>query len=133
MHVEEQVGEDVDLAVYANRSRQHSEEALALARNTQNRRLLAGAWIARGITAGNAFFQDWEEARRCASEAAGLMDSGDNDHLVEDLASLKSRIVQVSGIADMLRSWSEGTVGDKTFQQITEEFATVAFSLPMRG
>ncbi len=124
-HVEEQLGEDVDLAVYANRAREHSEEALNLARDTQNRRLVAGAWIARGITAANEFFQDWEEARRCASEAASLMDAGDNDHLTEELASLKSRVVQASGIADMLRSWSEGTVGDKTFQQITEEFAEI--------
>ena len=30
--VEEQLGEDVDIAVYANRALQHSEEALALRR-----------------------------------------------------------------------------------------------------
>src|SRR5579875_2237061 len=58
--VEEQLGEDLDLAVHANRALQHSEEALALSRTTQNRRLLAGAWIARGTTAANDFFQDWE-------------------------------------------------------------------------
>lgn len=123
--VEEQLGEDVDIAVHANRARQHSEESLALARNTQNRRLLAGAWIARGITAANDFFQDWELARRCSSEAAGLMGPGENDHLAEDLAALKSQIVQASGISDTLRAWSEGMVGDKTFQQITEEFAEI--------
>lgn len=123
--VEEQLGEDVDLAVYANNAKQHSEEALALARTTQNRRLAAGGWIARGITAANDFFQDWEEARRCASEAAVLMEPGENDHLADDLAALKSSIVQASGISDTLRGWSEGMVGDKTFQQITEEFAEI--------
>ncbi len=123
--VEEQLGEDVDMAVHASRAREESDEALALAQGTQNRRLTAGAWIARGITAANDFFQDWEMARRCASEATGLMAPDENDHLTEDLAALKSKILQVSGISDTLRNWSEGMVGDKTFQQISEEFAEI--------
>ncbi|HEY6447419.1 MAG TPA: hypothetical protein VIY53_13235 [Acidobacteriaceae bacterium] len=123
--VEEQLGEDVDIAVHANRAKEHSEEALALAQGTQNRRLAAGAWIARGMTAANDFFQDWELARRCSSEAAALMAPDENDHLSEDLAALKSKIVRASGISDTLRCWSEGMVGDKTFQQITEEFAEI--------
>jgi tetratricopeptide (TPR) repeat protein len=124
-HVEEQTGEDVDVAVHANQARQYSEEALRLAESTQNRRLLAGACIARGMTAANDFFQDWDIARRFATQATGLIGPGENDHLVEDLASLKSRVVQASGINDMLRGWSEGIVGNKTFQQITEEFAEI--------
>jgi tetratricopeptide (TPR) repeat protein len=123
--VEEQLGEDVDIAVYANLALQHSEEALGLARGTQNRRLLAGAWIARGATAANDFFQDWELARRSASEAASLMGPGETDHLVDALTALKSQIVRASGISDTLRAWSEGMVGDKTFQQIAEEFAEI--------
>jgi tetratricopeptide (TPR) repeat protein len=124
-HVEEQTGEDVDVAVHAGRAREYSEEALKLAHGTQHRRLLAGACIARGMTAANEFFQDWETARRCAAEAAALIGPGESDHLVEDLAQLKSRIVQASGINDTLRGWSEGMVGNKTFQQITEEFAEI--------
>ena len=124
-HVEEQTGEDVDVAVHANRARQCSEEAMTLAQATQNRRLLAGACIARGTTAGNDFFRDWETARRYAAEATGLIGPGESDHLVEDLAYLKSRVVRASGINDMLRSWSEGIVGNKSFQQITEEFAEI--------
>jgi tetratricopeptide (TPR) repeat protein len=124
-HVEEQTGEDVDVAVHANRAREYSEEALKLAHGTQNLRLLAGACIARGITAANDFFQDWEEARKCAAEATRLIGPGENDHLVEDLSMLKSRIVQASGINDTLRGWSEGMLGNKTFQQISEEFAEI--------
>jgi Arc/MetJ-type ribon-helix-helix transcriptional regulator len=124
-HVEEQTGEDVDNAVHANRALQYSEEALSLAHGTQNRRLLAGACIARGMTAANDFFQEWETARRYATEATGLIGPGENDHLVEDLTKLKSRVVQASGINDTLRGWSEGIVGNKTFQQITEEFAEI--------
>src|SRR5262249_21753069 len=64
-------------------------------------------------------------ARRYASEAAALVGAAESDHMVEDLAMLKSRIVKASGIHDTLRCWSEGIVGDKTFQQITEEFAEI--------
>jgi len=124
-HVEEQTGEDVDVAVHANRAREYSEEALKLAHGTQNLRLLAGACIARGITAANDFFQDWDEARKRAAEATSLIGPGENDHLVEDLSMLKSRIVQASGINDTLRGWSEGMLGNKTFQQISEEFAEI--------
>jgi len=38
---------------------------------------------------------------------------------------LKSHIMQASGMNDTLRGWSEGMVGEKTFQQITEEFAEI--------
>ncbi len=123
--VEEQLGEDVDTALHADHAKQFSEEALELARHTQNRRLLAGACIARGATAANEFFQDWDLARRCANEAADLMGAGENDHLADELAALKSRITQTSGINDTLRGWSEGVLGDKTFQQVTEEFAEI--------
>ena len=124
-HVEEQTGEDADLGAHANRARQFSEEAHALAQGTQIRRLQAEACLARGITAANDFFQDWESARRFAAEATGLIGPGESGHLVEDLVSLKSRIVRASGIDDMLRSWSEGIVGDKTFQQLAEDFAEI--------
>jgi tetratricopeptide (TPR) repeat protein len=123
--VEEQLGEDVDTALHADHAKAFSEEALDLARNTQHRRLLAGAYIARGTTAANEFFQDWDLARRCANEAANLMGAGENDHLADELAALKSRITQASGVNDTLRGWSEGVLGDKTFQQVTEEFAEI--------
>lgn len=123
--VEEQLGEEVDTALHADHARQFSEEALDLARHTQNRRLLAGAYIARGMTAVNEFFQDWELAKHCATEATDLMGAGENDHLADDLAALKARIMQSSGINDTLRAWSEGIVGDKTFQQVEEEFAEI--------
>jgi hypothetical protein len=123
--VEEQLGEDVDTALHANHAKQFSEEALALAHHTQNRRLLAAAYIARGMTAANEFFQEWDLAKRCAGEAADLIGAGENDHLVDDLAALKSHIMQASGINDTLRGWSEGMLGDKTFQQVTEEFAEI--------
>ena len=123
--IEEQVGEEVDIALHADHAKQFSEEALTLAKHTQNRRLLAAAYISRGMTAANDFFRDWHLAKRCASEATDLVGVGESDHLVDDLALLKSQITQGSGINDTLRAWSEGMVGDKTFQQIEEEFAEI--------
>lgn len=122
-HVEEQTGEHDDVAIHASRALKCSEEALELARSMQNRRLLAGALLARGLTAANDLYQDWEHARSCASEAAANIGPGENDVLVDTLADLKSRIVQAAGINDTLRAWSEGILGEKTFQQIAEEFA----------
>jgi tetratricopeptide (TPR) repeat protein len=123
--IEEQLGEDVDTALHANHAKQFSDEALDLAKHTENRRLLAAAYIARGMTAANDFFQEWDLAKKCASEATNLIGAGESDHLVDDLAALKANIVQASGINDTLRGWSEGLVGDKTFQQVTEEFAEI--------
>lgn len=58
-------------------------------------------------------------------ESRALLCSGDRDHLNEELIRLKSKIMRSIGINDTLRAWSHGIVGEKTFQQITEEFAEV--------
>lgn len=125
MRVEEQLGEDADAAVYANKARRYSEQAALLAKHTQNRRLLAGAYIAQGMTCANDFFQEWEEARQFIGQAAALLQDQDRDHLWEDLIQLKSRVLRSSKVNETLRAWSEGMVGKKTFQQITEEFAEI--------
>jgi hypothetical protein len=36
---------------------------------------------------------------------------------------LKAKILRSGSVNPTLRAWSQGSVGDKTFQQITEEFA----------
>lgn len=124
-YVEEQTGDTAEIGTHAGRGKQFSEEALTLAHGTQNRRLLAAASVSRGTIAANDFFQDWETARSFAAEATGLIGPAERDHLVEDLARLKSKIVRASGINDVLRNWSEGLVGTKTFQQVVEEFAEI--------
>ncbi|HLH05779.1 MAG TPA: hypothetical protein VKW78_00930 [Terriglobales bacterium] len=124
-HVDEQLGEDADAAVHANTARQYSDEAISVARQTQNRLLIAEAHLVLGATAANEFFQDWEEAKRCVAAASELLSADDRDHVWEELLLLKSRILRASGIDETLRAWSEGMVGDKTFQQVTEEFAEI--------
>jgi hypothetical protein len=41
----------------------------------------------------------------------------------DDLQTLNARILRAGSVDPTLRAWSQGSVGDKTFQQITEEFA----------
>jgi len=123
--VDEQLGEDADVAVCAGRAREFAEEAIRWAELTENRRLIAEAYVARGMVFGNDFFLDWEGAKRCADKASMLLAADDRDHLWEDLMALKSRILRSSTIDETLRAWSEGVMGDKTFQQVTEEFAEI--------
>lgn len=121
--VEEQLGESDDMAENAHLARNYAEEAVALAKLTQNSRLLAGAYIVSGSVAANAFFCNWQAAKSFAGMATDLLSNDDLDHLSKQLGALKSRILQATGIDEMLRSWSEGIVGDKSFQQVSNEFA----------
>ena len=122
---DEEEGESADIAMHANLARTYSEEGLVLAKLTENKRLLAGAYIARSVTAASDFFQDWETAKQFAVLAGDLLSGDDRDHLSRELGQLKARILRATGIDETLRTWSEGIVGNKTFQQVTEEFAEI--------
>jgi hypothetical protein len=121
--VEEQVGESADLSLHGHLARSYSEDAIGLAKLTQNNRLLAGAYIARSSVAANEFFQDWETAKTFAALAGELLGKDDLDHLSKELIVLRARIIRATGVDEMLRAWSEGITGEKTFQEVTEEFA----------
>src|SRR5664279_1668847 len=123
--VDDQLGEDADAAVHANHARLYADEAVHWAELTQNRHLVAEAYVARGMMFANDFFQEWEEAKRCVDHAAALLGPEDRDHLREDLVVLKTRILRASSIDETLRAWSEGILGEKTFQQVTKEFAEI--------
>lgn len=45
------------------------------------------------------------------------------DNMSEELQSLQSRIVRGSGTNLKFKAWPQGSLGEKTFQQLTEEFA----------
>jgi DNA-binding NtrC family response regulator len=45
------------------------------------------------------------------------------DDTSDDIHALKAKILRSGSVNPTLRAWSQGSVGDKTFQQITEEFA----------
>jgi tetratricopeptide (TPR) repeat protein len=123
--VQERLGEDEDIELHADTAKQYCDEAIALAQHTQNRRLLAGAYIMRGLTAASDFFQEWDVANECAAAASALLGPEDRDHLIEELSGLKMQVLRACGINDTLRAWSEGVLGDKTFRQVSEEFAEI--------
>ena len=125
MRVDEQLGEDADAAVYANNASRYADDAVRLAESTENRRLIAEAYVARGTVYANDYFQEWEDAKRCVDHASARLGPEDHDHLWEDLVALKMRILRASSIDETLRAWSDGILGDKTFQQVTEEFAEI--------
>ena len=125
MRVDEQFGEDADAAVYANNASRFADDAVRLAELTENRRLVAEAYVARGMVYANDYFQEWEDAKRCIDHASARLGPEEHDHLWEDLMTLKMRILRASSIDETLRAWSDGILGDKTFQQVTEEFAEI--------
>jgi tetratricopeptide (TPR) repeat protein len=121
--LEEQLGEQPDAAYHANLAVQHAEDAIQLALQTQNRRLLSEAYIARGMVAAADYFQEWDAAKDYCAKAAALLSHADKDHLYKVLGDLKSKLLGAVRIEQTLRQWSDGQLGNKTFLQVEEEFA----------
>ena len=120
--VEEGIG-DSEPGNHARLAQDFAQEATELAKRTQNRRLLAHTYIWQGLTHCNRFFDDPDAARRCYDQVVTLSKGDHADSAWEDLQTLKAKVLRGSSIDPTLRAWSQGSVGDKTFQQISEEFA----------
>jgi hypothetical protein len=84
---------------------------------------LASAYLWQGFTHCNAFFDSPEAARESYDLAIAFGRGDEPDNMWRDLQALKSKILQKASIDPRLKAWSQGSVGDKTFQQISEEFA----------
>jgi tetratricopeptide (TPR) repeat protein len=122
---EEQIGEAGETNRHAQLAHDSAREAVEYAKHTQNPRLLARAYIWQGITYANDFFENPDAARQCCDAAAALLKPQGADYLWDDLQELRGRILRRGPIDPVLREWSEGLVGNKSFQQITEEFAHI--------
>ncbi len=121
--VEEEISEGTDPGSHARRAMEYVQEAVGFAKHTQNQRLLTNAYLWLGFTHCNAFFDDTDAGREAYDLAIASRKGSQPDSMWEDLQSLKAKIVRAGGIDPKLRAWSQGALGDKTFQQITEEFA----------
>ncbi len=62
--VEEGIGESTEPGGHARLAQDYVQEAIELAKHTENRRLLAHAYVWQGLTYCNRFFDDSESARR---------------------------------------------------------------------
>lgn len=118
-------GLDQDPRQHAESALDYVRDALALARKTQNRRLLARAHTWHGLTLSNEFFLNHEGAGEALSAAASCLDHGYHDTAWDDFQTLRSRVIRSSSVDQRLHAWSQGAVGDKSFREISEEFAQI--------
>jgi len=121
--VEEGISDNTEPGKHARLAQDLAKEAVELAKHTQNRRLLAHTYIWQGLTHCNRFFDDPDAARHCYDQVITLSKSDHADSAWEDLQTLKAKVLRGGSVNPTLRAWSQGSVGDKTFQQISEEFA----------
>jgi len=122
---DEQIEEASGTNRHAQLAQDFAREAVELAKHTQNRRLLARAYVWQGMTFANDFFDNVEAARQCCDAAGALLKPQGPDYIWDDLQDLKARILRRGPVDTVLREWSQGLVGEKTFQQITEDFAHI--------
>lgn len=122
-HSEEQIDTHSDGLPSSQRAIDFADEAISVARVTQNKRLLAGAYITRGLASVEAQHGDLETGRTYATKAAELLGSEDRDHLYRELTHLRLKITEPKAVDETLRRWANGELGNKSFRQIEEEFA----------
>jgi tetratricopeptide (TPR) repeat protein len=112
---------------HAVASQDYARDAVELASNTQNRRLLAAVYTWYGLTFSNGFFgaQDRmrDSAREAMDKAALYLEPGVRDYIWEDFQVLKRRLSESTTLAPKLMQWAHGEVGEKTFRQLEEDFA----------
>jgi tetratricopeptide (TPR) repeat protein len=121
--MEEQVG---DAAHHHEAAEAFARDAVAYAGRTENRRLLARAYIWQGLTFA-AEPSDLEAARRCCEQAVALLqpEAAERQYTWEELETLKARVLRARPVEPVLRAWSAGLVENTSFQQMTEEFARI--------
>lgn len=122
--LEEQLG---DPSRHHQAAEAFAREAVHFAGLTQDRRLLARAFVWQGLTLAANPAADKEAAHRCCEQVQELLyaEGSDQQKGWDDLEQLKSRILRTRPIDPTLRAWSAGVVGDKSFQQLEEEFARI--------
>lgn len=122
--MEEQLGNPL---VHHEAAEAFARDAVKFAGHTQNRRLLARAYVWLGLTQSSGPSPDADSARRAAEEAVALLqpESSENYRTWDDLETLKARILHARPVDALLRAWSAGIVENQSFQQMEEEFARI--------
>src|SRR6202167_2646641 len=124
--VEEEVTGGADPGSHARRGFEFSQEAIELAKHTQHHLLLANAYVWRELTQCNPFFENPEAARESYDLARAACGTNQPDNnMWQDLRMLSAKILHKGSVDPVLKAWSQGAVGEKTFRQISEEFAEI--------
>src|SRR6202795_1367833 len=126
--VEEEIGGGADPGSHARRAFEFSQEAIDLARHTQHHLLLANAYLWQGLTQCNSFFDNPEAARESYDLARASCEANPSDNIWQDLQTLGAKILRKGSVHPALKAWSQGAVGEKTFRQISEEFAEIVIA-----
>ena len=127
--VEEEVTGGADPGSHARRGFEFSQEAIELAKHTQHHLLLANAYVWRGLTECNSFFENPEAARESYDLARAACGTNQPDNnMWQDLRTLSAKILHKGSVDPVLKAWSQGAVGEKTFRQISEEFAEIVIA-----
>jgi tetratricopeptide (TPR) repeat protein len=121
--VEEQIIERSGSRRSIRLASEYAKEAVEYARDTQNRQLIAQALVTLGLVHVNE--GDMDGALDCCDQATELLKPDTHDQAWKDLQALKAKLNRAGGIETILREWSRGSVGNRTFQQITEDFAAI--------
>jgi DNA-binding NtrC family response regulator len=112
-----------DPAWVAHLALEAAKEAVELARRTENRRLLSRALIWQGLTICSTSPGSMDAARDLCEQAGALLKNEVQDHIWEDLQHLKTKVLRGGNLDATLHAWSQGVVGERSFQQLTEDFA----------
>ena len=127
--VEEEIGGGADPGSHARRAFEFSQEAIDLAKHTQHHLLLANAHLWQGLTQCNSFFDNPEAARVSYDLARASCGANQPDNnMWQDLQTLGARILRKGSLHPALKAWSQGAVGEKTFRQISDEFAEIVIA-----
>ncbi len=126
--VEEEIGEGADPGSHARRALEFSQQAIDLAKHTQHHLLLANAHLWQGLTQCNSFFDNPEAGRESYDLARASCDANPPDNMWQELQALGAKILRKGSVHPALKAWSQGAVGEKTFRQISEEFAEIVIA-----
>jgi len=126
--VEEEIVGGTDPSTHARRALNFSQEAIELAKHTQHHLLLSTAYLWQGLTQCNSFFDNLDAARESYDLAREACGGSPADNIWQELQALRTRILRKGSVDPVLRAWSQGTVGEKTFRQISDEFAEIVIA-----
>jgi tetratricopeptide (TPR) repeat protein len=126
--VEEEIGGGSDPGNHARRAFDYSQEAIELAKHTQHHLLLATAYLWQGLTQCNSFFDNLEAARESYDLARTTCGDTQPESIWQDMQLLRSKFLQKGSVDPTLKAWSQGSVGNKSFRQISDEFAEIVIA-----
>lgn len=104
-------------------ARDYAREAVEAAGHTQNQRLLARAYIWRGLIACHPAIHELDDARHCLDKAAAFIATAQDEVVWNELQVLKQKVTSRGTVDPRLRAWTQGVTDGKSFQKLTEEFA----------